>query len=414
MNDIKATEKASEQKKKEAENEDKKASSSLIESVKHIFSILLLAIIVAVAAFPFVVPSKFDEFTYKLFSNFSDSTDISGSYRPAPVQNSPEDTQKNETEQLPVVVTETKTEPVSAPSPKIEEPSEILAEGFTLVEDNGDSEEIAENSVSEIKSDKERNTIPASETKPDKEEKITQGKDTAETINQTLNENENANSNQEEFKALAEEISKLRANDSLLEERVTSLEKLLAYSSFDSKRRALTVIAAMELQKAVQKGKNFQKELEKLYVLSSKDIQNKLDSLKPLTTKIKSDYALQQDFKTAMNSVARLPNQHDTDSFWAKVENIFRSLIVIRKTTDTDEDFQSKVNKANKLVNEYFFVEALAEISNAPTEAEIIFKPWKEEVTEKEAAKQIINEVLNDSLVNFGVFNTEENAMVKE
>jgi len=428
MSDIKATEKTSEDKKtekspeiKKKDNDEKKEQSAgTVSKVQHFLSFILLLLIVAVAAFPFISPDKFNELTYKIFYGSDNNSAII---------------------QQPVAVVEVREEPALTPPPSQPEVP-VAAEGFTLVEIDEQKPETVKKQEEEKEPEAIPEEVPETPVKQEVYEpaneaeiNITEEKTSpATTITETESENnpapdfapeaETENLTQDidksmewaqaEHKSFSTEIKKLQEKNNVLEERVTSLEKMLAYSSFDSKRRAFAVIAAMELQKAVLQGKNFQKELDKLNALSSTEIQEKLNSLKSLNNKVKSDYALQQDFKVAMKKVISLPTQNNSDSFWAKVENIFRSLIVIRKTTDTAQDFQSKLNKADKLVNEYLFTDAVAELKNAPTEAQIIFNPWKEEVANKETAKQIINEVLNDSLVNFGVFNATQPMTEKE
>ena len=518
-------EKPAEPKKKEAEATDKK-SSWMVAALKNIISFLFLAAVVAIAAFPFVAPQKFDEITHNVFDGFIDTLSIKvvknddivqtvdpitkvvaakddkssqpkESTKPKAVaqkagkaktaeektatpkknkkaaeaenvkpvaeqdkksadttidkpvatqEKATVDTKKTtlsetvkteekpvesikETPVLPTATTtaegkdQTKVEPKSETEIKATENNTVQATSTeTITETPADTKatDTAKDEIKAVVADTPVATENTTKTEPDKAAKPEPAKtaavvkaepnDTniakAEEISKALNES--ISLAQSEHKALESEIQRLHDSNNMLEERIISLEKLLAFSSFDTKRRALAVIAVMDLQAAVQKGKNFQKELDRLNALSSKDIQDKLENLKSLNGKVKSDYALQQDFKAAMMTVINLPSQKNPDSFWAKVENVFRSLIVIRKTTDTAPDFQSKLNKAEKLVNEFMFTDALTELKNAPTEADIIFNPWREAVNNKESAKQIINEVLNDSLVNFGVFNAEE------
>ncbi len=354
MKEIKATEKT----EKQREIDEKVKTQPSGKTKLHPFLLFILIIVIAIVAFPFVAPDKFDDIAYAVFKNSSEPTFTPANYKY---------TKTNE-----------ELEEFLSSRALPEEPSQ---DEFDAVEEKTE--------IIETIMRKEPSTPVAREETPKQE---------------TIENKQPAKTTDDNIKS---EIKELKASNEALSERITALEKMLAYSSFDSKRRALTVIAAMELQKAIRNGKNFEKELDRLYTLSSKEIKDKLDTLRPYVNEIKSDYALSRDFKSAMNKALSIPKQNDSGSFWTKVENVFRSLVVIRKTTDTDNDTQSKLNKAEKLVNEYLFTEALTELKNLPSETKIVFTPWEEEIKNKENAKQIINEVLNDSLVNFSVFNSD-------
>lgn len=432
MNDVKATEKTNETKKKETDNGKKEQPTSLMSKVKAVFSFLLFVIIAIIAAFPFIAPEKFNNMTQSIFHSSTPDSDSKPQHLvdkngrvSIGVDEVPQgyDTTFSKAVSLPdedieLSISETPDEAsTEAVVTILEQPSdvsvEIVSEESTPENQPEPEEDVVNDSTSDnMTSDTTvKNSAPLSATVGSLAE--TEGKISPATTKDAFVKDTDIKTSIADSKIVnegkvEEEIHNLQERSIYLEGRIATLEKQLAYYSFDTKRRVLTVIAAMDLQKAVDKGQNFKKELDNLTVLSSQSIKQELEKLEPLTDKIKSNYALKQEFDSLFKKVLSLPSQTDSDSFWTKIENIFRSLVVIRKTNDNTGDFQAKLNKASKLVNEYKFSEALEELNGQPVEVEIIFSQWKEDVLNKETTKQVISKILNDALVNFGVFNTNQ------
>lgn len=214
-----------------------------------------------------------------------------------------------------------------------------------------------------------------------------------------------ANEAREEY-----DFAELAGKIALLEGKVMELESKIITSSYSTQQKALLVMSALALQEASLRGDNFSNELEAISQLCDNAGKEKLKAIALYAKGIKTVPMLKEELPRLIKEAVSTPEPLPANvSWWDRVVNWAKSLVVIRKIEDTDKtnDWQAKLALAEQLTYKGDLTKAVNVLKELPNNKAMFFKMWEEEVGIYEKVKQTTSDLVHEALFSFAITDTD-------